>query len=150
MILAACFLAAGSVCGQDVPEDPMLDEPTSEEPMPEEPTVQEPMEEPVTPETREPAGEVTGETPRMEAEEPGKPEEAEVGITHFAMRPTAGAVFFEGESRFSGGLLLDSNFLSSNKWKMGLATGALYSGIGEDTDFFGGVNRAGIPRGFSV
>ncbi|MEW6055960.1 MAG: hypothetical protein AB1540_05035 [Bdellovibrionota bacterium] len=77
---------------------------------------------------------------RSEAEQEGDLGEPEVGITNFALRPSAGAVFFNDTERFAGGLLLDVNVLSSHSWKVGPATGAIFSSVGGGGDFFDGVS----------
>ena len=84
---------------------------------------------------REPAQAQRTET---EAEQMG--EDTEIGVTNFALRPSAGAVFFEGQERFAGGVLMDFNVVSLPWMKLGPATGALFSSNTGGGDFFGGVS----------
>lgn len=76
---------------------------------------------------------------RTEAEAEGEAGAYEVGITHFAVRPSAGAIFYNENQRFAGGILMDFNLLSTPWAKFGPAFGALYSSTSTG-DFFTGVN----------
>jgi hypothetical protein len=79
------------------------------------------------------------EVQRTETEERVQEGDYSVGVTNFAVRPSAGAIFFDGNERFAGGLLIDMNFLSTPVAKIGPSTGALYSSL-SGNDFFSGVS----------
>lgn len=74
-----------------------------------------------------------------EAREEGNRDNTEFDVGHFALRPSAGAVFYNGQEKFTGGVLLDMNFLNTPWAKIGPATGALYSSA-SGGDFFNGVS----------
>lgn len=76
---------------------------------------------------------------RSEAEAQGVDENYSVGVTNFALRPSAGAIFFNGQQKFAGGVLMDFNFLNTPWAKIGPATGALYSPT-TGGDFFNGLS----------
>lgn len=62
-----------------------------------------------------------------------------VGVTNLAIRPEAGAIFYNGNQKFAGGAMVDFNFLSTSWLKLGPSVGALYSSM-SGTDFFSGVS----------
>lgn len=101
---------------------------------------------------REPAAEVPTEQPipgKIEAETEAEVAEEKVEVKNFAIRPHAGAIFFDGNERFSGGLMLDYNFLTTPMAKVGPSIGALYSSL-SGNDFFDGVGAGNDQYIFQV
>lgn len=73
------------------------------------------------------------------ASEKGTGEGMSVGINHFAVRPNAGAIIFNGNQRFTGGVMLDFNALNTPWAKIGPSVGALFSST-DTGNFFSGVS----------
>jgi hypothetical protein len=86
---------------------------------------------------------------KSEAQAEGKPAEGEIGITHFAIRPSAGALFFNGNERFAGGVLLDFNLMNRPDMKFGPATGALYSSL-SGSNFLSGISAGNNDYIFQI
>ncbi|MBI3543271.1 MAG: hypothetical protein HY075_08375 [Deltaproteobacteria bacterium] len=80
-------------------------------------------------------------TQKSTTEAKGNNDQSQVGITHFALRPTAGAIFFNGTQRFAGGVLADFNLVQLPWMKIGPAFGALYSSL-SGSNFFDGVSTS--------
>lgn len=74
-----------------------------------------------------------------EAEVEGRDDETRIDVTNLAIRPSAGAVFYNGQERFTGGVMLDINVLSTPWAKLGPSTGALFSSL-SGGDFFDGLS----------
>jgi hypothetical protein len=72
-----------------------------------------------------------------------------MGVTHFAIRPSAGALFFNGNERFAGGVLLDFNFLDNPRMKFGPATGVLYSSL-SGANFLSGISTGNDDYIFQI
>lgn len=145
-ILAACIFAAGQAFAQDDTSRVIIEEDESGTMLtqPTEPT--QPVQlEPIQPQERAPAASSAAtqpsETQRSEAQAKGEEEKNQVGVTHLALRPSAGAIFYNGNQRFAGGVLLDTNFINTPWAKVGIASGALYSSLGSG-DFFNGISTS--------
>lgn len=93
---------------------------------------------------REPAS-----TQRTEAEAEDMQQEPQIGVTNFALRPSAGAVFFNEQERFAGGVLMDFNVVSLDWMKLGPATGAIFSS-NTTGDFFNGVSTSNNNYFFQI
>lgn len=76
-----------------------------------------------------------------EAQAKGEKGGPEMGVTNFAVRPSVGAIFYNGNQQFTGGLLMDFNVVSSKMLKIGPATGALYSSV-DQSNFFSGISTS--------
>lgn len=74
-----------------------------------------------------------------EAEAEGTSDDTKIDVNSLAIRPSAGAVFYNGQERFTGGVMLDINVLSTPWARLGPSTGALFSSL-SGGDFFSGVS----------
>ncbi|MBI3557940.1 MAG: hypothetical protein HY074_16885, partial [Deltaproteobacteria bacterium] len=72
-----------------------------------------------------------------------------VGITNFALRPEVGSIFYNGTQKFTGGVLMDFNVMSTPWVKIGPAVGALYSSTAPG-NFMNGVSTASNDNIFQL
>ncbi len=78
---------------------------------------------------------------RTETTAPGAEGAGAVGVTNFAFRPQVGSVFFNGNQKFTAGVLMDFNVMGTPWVKIGPAFGALYSSTSPGS-FLNGVSAA--------
>lgn len=128
--IAACFLVGGSAFAQNVTVTNTTND-------------GQPGSSASGTNTRGPASSssAAGSTQRSEAQAKGETTENKIGVTNFALRPTAGAIFFNGRQKFAGGALLDFNLADVGWMKIGPAFGALYSPVDSD-DFVSGISTS--------